>query len=1045
MHRRFSLVALLVVGSPLHPAPPLREDAALLAQPYLDTHALGEDLLLFPHGSGLLVPLGEIMRLLGIGIQCRSEAGVAEGFYLSENTPFRLDLGTRQVRIGTRTYAFAEDQVRAHQHDIFVELGLLKTWLGLEASHYPRESIIVFKPVGRVPIQDAWERDAKYGRLNATSKTLLGGRQTGPPQGSQSHVEAYRPFEIPALEGSVGVAYARHARTSVQGSLLTAGDFLWMSHQASLTRDANGSFDSSRATLLREDPHGRLLGPLGARRIELGDLLTPQSLPLIGSLPQGRGLILDNHRVSYQSTFASRTFRGRLQEGWTVELYQNNGLVAFRRANPDGSYEFKDVPLRFGLNQFRLVFIGPHGQRSEENYRLDIAQDTPKQGEFYYRVGAVSPKSFGSLSAQPHQLTEISGMAEGTLGLTDWLSTTLGGATMGTEGGPRRFATAGLSAYFPFLGAQLTTGMDRDAQGSRGRAAQLSLITGYEYSSLVARAAIYRDGFRRLDGMGAQVPTGQELVREAGLEANTSAILGGIPLAVSFGLGREQYLDGRSGDRARLGVTTSLGAFNLGQSFSTIKDRESTANRRLEAMTLLSYHTQSMSFQGEATLERSQGQQRVRSWTLQGDYRTDSNLLARFGVRGLSGGLAGATAFASLSRLTGPFSFGADLNISKGGGFSIGIRAGISLHREPRTRRLVSDGASMTTLGAASIQAFQDSNNNGRRDPGEPVLDEVRFLAGNNPQPNRIRATDVTFLTHLPRGQEIDLQIDAASLPDTTLHPSHPALLVIPRPGHVHRIDYPVSLLGEITGTTRIKKPHGVEDLGGLELELVDAQGKAWKTFRTAFDGFFELQKVPLGTYLLRVTRQESDRLGLISPPSRTLTLDAKRFIAEGQDIVLGAFGTPEKKVEEKPVPPREAKPPISQDLPHPLPVPRQGLNSAVISQGLGDDRATPFAPQNPRGVPKPMAPVPPQETWTIRLLAARHASTLERTRILLGPLADQLHVASTQPGGPFRISLGRFRSRSEAEALMQRLPSPFFALGNRPRVVLATSKGDLA
>ena len=170
------------------------------------------------------------------------------------------------------------------------------------------------------------------------------------------------------------------------------GDLLWMSSDIYLDR-SEGSWGNSRGTLFRESPKGGLLGPLNARRVELGDLYTVPTMDLVGALPQGRGLNISNYPVNDSVRFATKTFRGPLPVGWSVEFFQNGSLVGYQPPTGTGVYLFQDVPLRFGINLFQLVFHGPLGEVREEKYRLDISQDQPAPGAFYYGVAGVQPES----------------------------------------------------------------------------------------------------------------------------------------------------------------------------------------------------------------------------------------------------------------------------------------------------------------------------------------------------------------------------------------------------------------------------------------------------------------------------------------------------------------------------------------------------------------------------------------------------------------------------------------------------------------------------
>ncbi|MCE1228284.1 MAG: carboxypeptidase-like regulatory domain-containing protein, partial [Firmicutes bacterium] len=96
-----------------------------------------------------------------------------------------------------------------------------------------------------------------------------------------------------------------------------------------------------------------------------------------------------------------------------------------------------------------------------------------------------------------------------------------------------------------------------------------------------------------------------------------------------------------------------------------------------------------------------------------------------------------------------------------------------------------------------------------------------------------------------------------------------------------------VTIRGEICGSTRIRRPKGLADYGGLELELLNTEGKRIKLFRSAFDGYFELHDLPIGRYTLQVSPAEVERLKIKAPPARQINVTTQTSLFEGQDLVI--------------------------------------------------------------------------------------------------------------------------------------------------------------
>lgn len=203
----------------------------------------------------------------------------------------------------------------------------------------------------------------------------------------------------------------------------------------------------------------------------------------------------------------------------------------------------------------------------------------------------------------------------------------------------------------------------------------------------------------------------------------------------------------------------------------------------------------------------------------------------------------------------------------------------------------------MATMGAVSATAFLDGNGNGQKDPGERDLEGVAFKVGQVAYKNRIEDPRIAFYTHLGRSQEVGVQLDGTTLEDPAMQSTVKGYRVIPRSGKVAQLDFPVAFFGEITGTTRLQGKEGLENYGGLELELLKATGERVKLFRSAYDGFFEISDLPVGSYVLRVTPREVERLKLKPVPTRTIQVDRVKTLFEGQNFVV-AFAEPDASPE---------------------------------------------------------------------------------------------------------------------------------------------------
>ena len=117
------------------------------------------------------------------------------------------------------------------------------------------------------------------------------------------------------------------------------------------------------------------------------------------------------------------------------------------------------------------------------------------------------------------------------------------------------------------------------------------------------------------------------------------------------------------------------------------------------------------------------------------------------------------------------------------------------------SRKFRAQAASVASGGGVSARAFVDENGNGRFDPGELPIEGARFDINASPAPVRADARGSAFIVNVPGHQWTDVSIEPSSLEDPSWRPSAPGIRVASRPGKTARVDLPVQVMGEITGT----------------------------------------------------------------------------------------------------------------------------------------------------------------------------------------------------------------------------------------------------
>lgn len=128
-------------------------------------------------------------------------------------------------------------------------------------------------------------------------------------------------------------------------------------------------------------------------RFQAGDIVSAGNNLFYNGM-SGRGIILSSFKDLVVSADKTIDITGPLPSGWDAELYLNNQLIGFRQSGLDGRYEFKNIPVNYGLNDFKVVLYGPYGEVREEQRRFYSGTSPVRAGEFGYDISVQQPNKF---------------------------------------------------------------------------------------------------------------------------------------------------------------------------------------------------------------------------------------------------------------------------------------------------------------------------------------------------------------------------------------------------------------------------------------------------------------------------------------------------------------------------------------------------------------------------------------------------------------------------------------------------------------------------
>lgn len=815
------------------------DEADLILQPIIDGTALSDIFVLY-RGGVTLIGLDSLFQAIDFPISVLAEEGTASGWFLREINRFEMS-GHAQMtaRVKNYRYTFPRENLVFEASDIFVPASYLKEWFGLDLTVEYRDQSMSIRSDHLLPIQERLARERSKGRMQ------IGGI---PEAELPLRIMNYELFGVPFVDAQVSTGYSKRedkSTTDLNYSLIGSGDLLKMSADYFVGGNDDKALENLRVSLFRESMNGDLLGPLRATYFGVGDM-TPQQVPIARNGGSGLGVRISNHQLGTTSDRKTTTLRGNVQPGWDVELYRNEQLIEAITAKENGLYEFEDVPLYFGANDFKVVMFGPQGQVREVKSSVPLNSAAMSGGGLIYDVSVMRPNvDFSSVFEEEENSSDY-------LQFSSYLEKSLTGSAYVSAGFSNQQFDDGSSHGFAYAGANVFVGkamlsanyvndikggnaMEFDATGLLGKQA---LRIGYD---------TFKDGFQKNSGDQSRINN----VYSGGLSGPLLKFKKG---GMNYGLvgSYTQFVDDG---------TQAAAAFSLGGSYGRWMLSNNVQGMRLESFG----QTTNQNVTGSLTASRNYDRFRIRA---NATYSLDPEAE----LTGMTGDLYWTGWENKAFRVSGGYvplsdkwsaSAAMTWNVDRAaivpgvkynsdGDFEAQLMIRFGFGPDPFNGVIRRYDQGISKTGSVAARIFEDKDMDGVYDEDEPLIEGAEITGIQARRKAVSGPSGIAYLTGLRRNVQTDIKLDDSTLLDPFWVSARPGASVNPRAGKMTLMDIPVITSTEVEGTIYLKQKSGNLVVGqNIPMILKDLTGRVVDTVNSTFDGFYLFTGVRPGRYLI--------------------------------------------------------------------------------------------------------------------------------------------------------------------------------------------------
>ncbi len=547
------------------------------------------------------------------------------------------------------------------------------------------------------------------------------------------------------------------------------------------------------------------------------------------------GVQFTNTPTTFRRSFGSYTLSDKTEPGWIVELYVNNVLVNYVKADASGFFTF-EVPLVYGNSNVMLKFYGPWGEERTREQNITIPFNfIPKNTlEYTISAGLVEDSLFSRFSRTSFNY----GLSRGiTIGAGyEYLSSVLSGPMM-----PYVNASFRLASNLLFSG-EYTNAVRAKGSLSYRMPSNLQIDLNYTRYNKDQKAINYNYLEER------KVVVSIPLRMKKFMLYNRLSVNELVLPTINYTTG-EWLVSG-----SLFGVNTNITTYAL----------------FIGKNTPYSYSNISLSLRFPA------------GFTIipQAQYGyTDKELLtAKVGVekRFLKNGylnLSYEQNFRSNIRM-GEIGFRYDFKFAQTGFYTrqsestttfIQYARG-SLINDGKSNYLGADNRANVGRGGITVIPYLDINANGKRDLGEPKVDGMNIRSSGGRIERNDRDSTIRILGIEPY-TDCFIELDQESFENISWRLKDKTIKVAVDPNMLKLIEIPVTVMGEASGSVMIDRNGEISGLARMIVNFYSGNNKYVGRTLSEDDGYFSYFGLTPGEYKAKADTGQLGRLGMFAYP----------------------------------------------------------------------------------------------------------------------------------------------------------------------------------
>lgn len=772
------------------------------------------------------ISIAALFDFLKIKYTLSAEMDSVTGYFITPQTGFAIDYNNRRIIAGDKSAALTGGELIKTAAGLYLRSDYFEKLFGLNCAFNFRSLTIKLTTSHELPV-------IKEKRQETMRNNLL--RLTGEIKTDTTINASRRLFRFGMADWSVITTRSNNGASNTRLNLALGTTLAGGEATVSLNYDSYAAFTEKQQFYQWRYVNNE---SRAVRQVMAGKISTQTASTIFSPIV---GVQFTNTPTTARRSFGAYVLSDRTEPNWMVELYVNNALVSYVKADASGFFSF-EIPLMYGNSSVRLRYYGPWGEERTSERQISIPFNFLPQGQFEYTVSAGmvedSLRSRFSRAAFNYGLGKCITIGGGM----EYLSSVTTGEQMPFANASLRLAPNLLvSTEYVYgvkskqvLNYRLPSNLQFEFTYSRYRKGQKAINNTF----LEERKAIVSYPFRcknislfsRLTMYQIVLPPSKNA--QSSKYTNTEVLFSGVAFGVNMNL-------------TTFALFTAANRPNVYSNFSS--------SFRLPAKMIFTPQVQYdynnnklISLKGEIGKYLS-----ARGYA---NIFYENNQRSRF--QSIGAGFRYDFSFAQMS-----------LSARRGNRVNTTVQSARgSLIYDGATNYLALNNRTSVGKGGIIVLPYLDLNGNGIRDKNEPKAAGLKVQINTGRVRNNNRDTTL-LITDLEANKDYIVTLNTAGFGNISWYVKNKVLRVAVSANQMRLLEIPVTVAGEVSGTVFRNDAGEKKGAGRIIVSIFDSAHQLVAQTLTEPDGYFSYFGLRPGAYTARVDKAQLKSLQLEATP----------------------------------------------------------------------------------------------------------------------------------------------------------------------------------